>query len=118
MLQRRLSPIGLWLVLLASPAWSQLELPRGAKTKPKSKPSRPPARGRGQRPRPLPSAAGASARPPLPMSVAEVRERGWDEVDVVFVALHMARVFFTGAYKAPREFTWLSGAATSAGRSR
>ena len=28
---------------------------------------------------------------------------------VIFVALHMARVFFTGAYKAPREFTWLTG---------
>lgn len=30
---------------------------------------------------------------------------------VIFVALHMARVFFSGAYKAPREFTWLSGVA-------
>lgn len=28
---------------------------------------------------------------------------------VVFVALHMLRVYFTGAYKAPREYTWLTG---------
>ncbi len=28
---------------------------------------------------------------------------------VIAMALHMARVFFTGAYKAPREFTWLTG---------
>ncbi|HLU37745.1 MAG TPA: cytochrome b N-terminal domain-containing protein [Planctomycetota bacterium] len=28
---------------------------------------------------------------------------------VVAVALHLARVFFTGAYKAPRELTWLTG---------
>ena len=28
---------------------------------------------------------------------------------VVFVVLHMARVFFTGAYKPPREFNWVIG---------
>lgn len=28
---------------------------------------------------------------------------------VIAVALHLLRVYFTGAYKAPREFTWLSG---------
>ena len=28
---------------------------------------------------------------------------------VVIALLHLARVFFTGAYKAPREFTWLTG---------
>ncbi len=28
---------------------------------------------------------------------------------VVLVVAHMIRVFFTGAYKAPREFTWLTG---------
>ena len=28
---------------------------------------------------------------------------------VVLVAVHMARVFFTGAYKRPRELNWLSG---------
>jgi len=31
------------------------------------------------------------------------------EAMVVFVALHMARVFFTGAYKPPREFNWVIG---------
>ncbi len=28
---------------------------------------------------------------------------------VIVAALHLARVYFTGAYKAPREFTWLTG---------
>ena len=28
---------------------------------------------------------------------------------VILVFLHLCRVFFTGAYKAPREFTWLTG---------
>ena len=28
---------------------------------------------------------------------------------VVFVALHMCRVFYTGAYKTPREFNWVLG---------
>jgi quinol-cytochrome oxidoreductase complex cytochrome b subunit len=28
---------------------------------------------------------------------------------VIFVLLHLARVFFTGAYKRPREFNWLLG---------
>ncbi len=31
------------------------------------------------------------------------------EAMVVFVILHMARVFFTGAYKPPREFNWVVG---------
>lgn len=31
------------------------------------------------------------------------------EAMVVFVILHMARVFFTGAYKPPREFNWVIG---------
>lgn len=31
------------------------------------------------------------------------------EAMVVFVILHMARVFFTGAYKPPREFNWQVG---------
>lgn len=31
------------------------------------------------------------------------------ELMVIFVALHMARVYFTGTYKHPREFTWLTG---------
>jgi quinol-cytochrome oxidoreductase complex cytochrome b subunit len=31
------------------------------------------------------------------------------EAMVLFVFLHMARVFFTGAYKAPREFNWVIG---------
>jgi len=31
------------------------------------------------------------------------------EAMVVFVILHMARVFFTGAYKLPREFNWVIG---------
>ena len=31
------------------------------------------------------------------------------EAMVVFVTLHMARVFFTGAYKPPREFNWVVG---------
>ncbi|TAK58130.1 MAG: DUF4405 domain-containing protein [Bacteroidetes bacterium] len=31
------------------------------------------------------------------------------ELMVVFVILHMARVFFTGAYKPPREFNWVIG---------
>lgn len=31
------------------------------------------------------------------------------ELMVIFVALHMARVYFTGAYKHPRQFTWLTG---------
>jgi quinol-cytochrome oxidoreductase complex cytochrome b subunit len=31
------------------------------------------------------------------------------EAMVVFVILHMARVFFTGAYKPPREFNWQIG---------
>jgi len=31
------------------------------------------------------------------------------ETMVVFVILHMARVFFTGAYKPPREFNWVIG---------
>jgi len=28
---------------------------------------------------------------------------------VILLALHLCRVFFTGAYKRPREFTWLTG---------
>ncbi|MBZ0305677.1 MAG: cytochrome bc complex cytochrome b subunit [Anaerolineae bacterium] len=28
---------------------------------------------------------------------------------VLFVALHMARTFFTGSYKRPRQFTWFTG---------
>ena len=28
---------------------------------------------------------------------------------VIFVFLHMCRVFFTGAYKKPRELTWFTG---------
>jgi quinol-cytochrome oxidoreductase complex cytochrome b subunit len=31
------------------------------------------------------------------------------ELMVLFVILHMARVFFTGAYKPPREFNWVIG---------
>jgi len=31
------------------------------------------------------------------------------EAMVLFVVLHMARVFFTGAYKPPREFNWQIG---------
>lgn len=31
------------------------------------------------------------------------------ELMVIAVTLHMARVFFTGAYKHPRQFTWLTG---------
>ncbi len=31
------------------------------------------------------------------------------ELMVAIVALHMARVYFTGAYKHPRQFTWLTG---------
>ncbi len=31
------------------------------------------------------------------------------EAMVLFVILHMARVFFTGAYKPPREFNWVIG---------
>jgi quinol-cytochrome oxidoreductase complex cytochrome b subunit len=31
------------------------------------------------------------------------------ELMVIFVALHMARVYFTGSYKHPRQFTWLTG---------
>lgn len=31
------------------------------------------------------------------------------EAMVFFVVLHMARVFFTGAYKPPREFNWVIG---------
>lgn len=32
------------------------------------------------------------------------------ELMVIAVYLHMGRVYFTGAYKKPREFTWLTGA--------
>lgn len=32
------------------------------------------------------------------------------ELMVIVVVLHMGRVYFTGAYKKPREFTWLTGA--------
>ncbi|RME46923.1 MAG: cytochrome bc complex cytochrome b subunit [Caldilineae bacterium] len=32
------------------------------------------------------------------------------ELMVAVVVLHMGRVYFTGAYKKPREFTWLTGA--------
>ena len=32
------------------------------------------------------------------------------ELMVITVVLHMGRVYFTGAYKKPREFTWLTGA--------
>jgi len=32
------------------------------------------------------------------------------ELMVAIVVLHMGRVYFTGAYKKPREFTWLTGA--------
>ena len=28
---------------------------------------------------------------------------------VIFAVLHMLRVYFTGAYKAPRELTWVTG---------
>ena len=28
---------------------------------------------------------------------------------VIFVLLHMCRVFYTGAYKRPREFNWVLG---------
>ncbi len=31
------------------------------------------------------------------------------ELMVIVVVLHMARVYFTGAYKKPRQFTWLTG---------
>ena len=31
------------------------------------------------------------------------------ELMVISVTLHMARVYFTGAYKQPRQFTWLTG---------
>lgn len=31
------------------------------------------------------------------------------ELMVITVSLHMARVYFTGAYKHPRQFTWLTG---------
>ncbi len=31
------------------------------------------------------------------------------ELMVIFVVLHMVRVYFTGAYKHPRQFTWLTG---------
>lgn len=31
------------------------------------------------------------------------------ELMVIAVSLHMARVYFTGAYKHPRQFTWLTG---------
>jgi len=31
------------------------------------------------------------------------------ELMVIFVTLHMVRVYFTGAYKHPRQFTWLTG---------
>ncbi len=31
------------------------------------------------------------------------------ELMVIFVTLHMIRVYFTGAYKHPRQFTWLTG---------
>jgi quinol-cytochrome oxidoreductase complex cytochrome b subunit len=31
------------------------------------------------------------------------------ELMVITVALHMARVYFTGSYKHPRQFTWLTG---------
>jgi quinol-cytochrome oxidoreductase complex cytochrome b subunit len=31
------------------------------------------------------------------------------ELMVIAVTLHMARVYFTGAYKHPRQFTWLTG---------
>jgi ubiquinol-cytochrome c reductase cytochrome b subunit len=31
------------------------------------------------------------------------------ELMVISVTLHMARVYFTGAYKHPRQFTWLTG---------
>jgi quinol-cytochrome oxidoreductase complex cytochrome b subunit len=31
------------------------------------------------------------------------------ELMVAFVTLHMIRVYFTGAYKHPRQFTWLTG---------
>lgn len=31
------------------------------------------------------------------------------ELMVIAVTLHMARVYFTGSYKKPREFTWLTG---------
>jgi len=31
------------------------------------------------------------------------------ELMVISVALHMVRVYFTGAYKHPRQFTWLTG---------
>jgi uncharacterized radical SAM protein YgiQ len=34
---------------------------------------------------PLPEGTGHSGVPPLPMSAAEVQQRGWDAVDVVFV---------------------------------
>jgi len=32
------------------------------------------------------------------------------ELMVIVVVLHMGRVYFTGSYKKPREFTWLTGA--------
>ena len=32
------------------------------------------------------------------------------ELMVIIVVAHMGRVYFTGAYKKPREFTWLTGA--------
>jgi len=31
------------------------------------------------------------------------------ELMVIFVTLHMVRVYFTGSYKHPRQFTWLTG---------
>ena len=31
------------------------------------------------------------------------------ELMVISVTLHMVRVYFTGAYKHPRQFTWLTG---------
>ena len=61
-----------------------------AKRRSKSSPHSPraPQRGREQRPRSLPRARaprGAAPRP-LPMNPREVRERGWDAVDVVLVS--------------------------------
>jgi len=56
-----------------------------------------------------------SQRRPLGQFMRDVHRLSAEGM-VIVVCLHMLRTFLTGSYKAPRQFTWLTGVSCSSSR--
>jgi quinol-cytochrome oxidoreductase complex cytochrome b subunit len=61
------------------------------------------------RPSSMPTAISSACRRSVPFGQLLRNMHCWGALMVIVVVLHMVRVFYTGAYKPPRQFNWVIG---------